>query len=140
MYTGSLSECIDDEEAQKQVHKGQATFKTIDIEQDEDDSCSKTSIDNSEKKEDNLDAYYFEEARREGERDICPICHEQFQPTEEVAFSKNDSCCQSEFHSECIISCLMTDHGDCPLCRSMFVPESQEVDIKNNVKSTRIGG
>ena len=128
MYTGSLSECVDDEEAQKQVHdKGQATFKTIDIEQDEDDSCSKTSIDNSEK-----DVEYCEEARREGEKDICPICHEQFQATEEVAFSKNDSCCQSVFHSECIISWLMTDHGDCPLCRSTFIPSNQrETQIKS---------
>ena len=131
MYTDSASECINDEEAQKQVHKGQAIFKTIEIEQGEDDSYSKTSIGDSSGEEDN-----FEEVHDEGEKDICPICHELFQATEEVAFSKNEPCCQSVFHTECIISWLMTDHNECPLCRSIFVPESQEVDLNNNVKST----
>lgn len=139
MYTDSLSESIDDEEAQKQVYSvrnGQAIFKTIEIEKDEDDSCSKASIGDSKKEENTLDVYYFEEVHDEGEKDICPICHEQFQDSEEVANSKNESCCQSVFHTECIISWLMTDHGDCPLCRSIFVPESQEVDLNNNEKST----
>ncbi|GFH47566.1 hypothetical protein CTEN210_04041 [Chaetoceros tenuissimus] len=139
MYTDSVSESIDDEEAQKQVYSvrnGQAIFKIIEIEKDEDDSCSKTSIGDSKKEENTLDVYYFEEASHEGEKDICPICHEQFQDSEEVANSKNESCCQSVFHTECIISWLMTDHGDCPLCRSIFVPESQEVDLNKNEKST----
>lgn len=99
-------------------------------------SCLKTSVDDSEKEADTLDVYYFEEIRHEGEKDICPICHEQFQASEEVAYSKNESCCQLVFHTECIISWLMRDNGDCPLCRGIFVPESKEVDVNNNVKST----
>lgn len=137
MYTDNVSECIDDcndEEAQKKVHKGPTILKTV--EEGEEESCLKTSIDDSEKEADTLDVYYFEETHHEGEKDFCPICHEQFQASEEVAYSKNESCCQSVFHTECIISWLMRDHGDCPLCRGIFVPESKEVDVNNNVKST----
>ena len=55
MYTDNVSECLDDEEAQKQVHKGPTILKTA--EEGEEESCLKTSVDDSEKEADTLDVY-----------------------------------------------------------------------------------
>jgi len=114
-YSDCSSGHIDDEEAQEEetisgVGNGER-----------DDCCSTASIhDNKEEEIPHIDMY-IEEAQSFEDEKICLICHEQFQAGDEIASSRNDVCCHSIFHSECIISWLMTDHRDCPLCRNTFL-------------------
>jgi len=89
--------------------------------EERDDCCSTTSIHGDKEKEILYSEECIEEARSFEDEKICLICHEQFQAGDEIASSRNDICCHSIFHSECIISWLMTDHRDCPLCRNTFV-------------------
>ena len=113
---------IDDEETQQQQ---KATFKSSD-QHNRDEYCSTT--------DDSLDDYSQSTAIDQSsscsnmmlEDFMCPICHEEFQDGDELASSKNEACCHTTFHSKCILSWLMKDHKECPICRSEFVVENIE--------------
>lgn len=116
-----LSPCIDDEEAQQ--HDRDAYKRSR---QDEKEYCSKlSSTDRTTDGKLEIGESFQNSKHVCEEEDICPICHEIFQEGEVIAWSKNEVCCHSKFHGECIISWLMTDHNECPLCRSLFIPSNQ---------------
>ena len=115
--------CIDDEEAQ---HQQKVIFKNHESQQQGgDEYCSTT--------DDSLDDHSHSSIAQSSScsnmilHDVmCPICHEEFQHDDELASSRNEACCHTAFHSGCIISWLMRDHEECPICRSQFIVENME--------------
>jgi len=49
----------------------------------------------------------------------CPICCENYQKGDEIAWSKNEDC-HHAYHVDCILEWLM-EHEDCPMCREKYV-------------------
>ncbi|GFH55137.1 hypothetical protein CTEN210_11613 [Chaetoceros tenuissimus] len=112
---------IDDEEAQ---HQQNAIFKSH---EDGDEYCSTTD----DSLDDQSQSAAIDQSRSHSNKTqlqdaMCPICHEEFQDGDELALSRNEACCHTAFHSECILSWLMSDHKECPICRSDFVVENIE--------------
>lgn len=50
---------------------------------------------------------------------ICPICCEEYETGDDIAWSKNEECCHA-YHTYCILPWLM-DHSDCPMCRNDYL-------------------
>lgn len=49
----------------------------------------------------------------------CPVCCEDYQKGDEIAWSKNEKCPHA-YHVDCILEWLMK-HDDCPMCREQYV-------------------
>ena len=49
----------------------------------------------------------------------CPICCENYQKGDAIAWSKNESC-HHAYHVDCILEWLM-EHEDCPMCRAKYL-------------------
>jgi hypothetical protein len=57
--------------------------------------------------------------------DGCPICLNGYKEEgDEVSWSTNTACAHL-FHKDCIHAWLL-NHHDCPMCRSLFLPEGDE--------------
>ncbi|GFH55138.1 hypothetical protein CTEN210_11614 [Chaetoceros tenuissimus] len=112
---------IDDEEAQ---HQQKSIFKSRE-QQDGDEYCSTTDDSLDDHSQSAIDQS-SSHSNMMLEDVMCPICHEEFQDGDELASSKNEACCHTAFHSECILSWLMSDRKECPICRSDFVVENLE--------------
>ena len=50
----------------------------------------------------------------------CPICHDEYQEDDQIAFSDNDEC-KHHFHTDCIMEWMMKGNDDCPMCRNIYV-------------------
>ena len=111
---------IDDEEAQQKS----TIFKQS--EEDGDEYCSTTDDSLEDHSQSVIDKSSSCSNKTQLQDVMCPICHEEFQDGDELASSRNEACCHTAFHSECIISWLMAEHKDCPICRSEFVVENTE--------------
>ena len=56
----------------------------------------------------------------DGNDDICPICHEDFEENNEI---KSTCLNRHKFHTECINSWINTDNFECPICRGLLYSE-----------------
>ncbi|GFH56505.1 predicted protein [Chaetoceros tenuissimus] len=114
---GDLSYKKRDIESQQRKADEHSTISTTDVSQEEqwNDDSAMVQSNNSITKMQPKDV-------------ICPICHEQFEYGDTLATSRNNDCCHTAFHSDCFISWLMTDHKDCPICRSIFIVDNPEED------------
>jgi len=79
--------------------------------------------DDEDKKYDNNDLD-LEACRFQGGTDApeCSICLENFEPTDELSWSKSLKC-HHVFHKECVLPWLMT-HDECPCCRTVLFEDS----------------
>lgn len=50
----------------------------------------------------------------------CPICHEEYNEDDQIAWSDNDEC-KHHFHTDCIMEWMMKGNDDCPMCRNIYV-------------------
>ena len=46
----------------------------------------------------------------------CPICCEEYEKGDDIAWSKNERCCHA-YHTDCILPW----HSDCPMCRNDYL-------------------
>ena len=49
----------------------------------------------------------------------CPICFNEYQVGDDIAWSCNETC-HHAFHYDCIVQWLMK-HDECPMCRSDYL-------------------
>ena len=57
----------------------------------------------------------------------CPICCEDYAKGDDIAWSKNETCCHA-YHTDCILEWLM-NHDDCPMCRNNYLEETEETEL-----------
>ena len=72
----------------------------------------------------------------------CSICLDHFEPEDEVAWAKDggdpgepgstsvssiEAGCDHIYHRECLVSWLLAEHDDCPLCRRKIVHDDADV-------------
>ena len=50
---------------------------------------------------------------------MCPICCEEYEKGDDIAWSKNEDCVHA-FHTDCIVPWLL-EHSDCPMCRNDYL-------------------
>ena len=48
----------------------------------------------------------------------CPICCEDYQKGDDIAWSKNEKC-HHAYHVDCLLEWL-AQHNDCPMCRESY--------------------
>jgi len=48
----------------------------------------------------------------------CPICCEDYQKGDDIAWSKNEKC-HHAYHVDCLLVWL-AQHNDCPMCRESY--------------------
>ena len=49
----------------------------------------------------------------------CPICFNEYQVGDDIAWSCNETCYHA-FHYDCIVKWLL-NHDECPMCRSDYL-------------------
>ena len=50
---------------------------------------------------------------------MCPICCEEYEKGDDIAWSKNEDCVHA-YHTDCIVPWLL-EHSDCPMCRNDYL-------------------